>query len=440
MSFARYPAYRESGVEWLGEIPKHWEIGRLGHYFEERRERVSDTEFPPLSVTKNGVVPQLETAAKTDDNDNRKKVCCGDFVINSRSDRKGSAGLSDRAGSVSLINTVLRPRSGMSGHYAHYLLRSVPFQEEYYRYGKGIVADLWSTSYSEMRTILLAVPPLSDQIAIVLFLDRETVKIDMLVAEQEKLISLLKEKRQVVISHAVTRGLDPIVSMKDTGIEFLGEVPAHWAGKRVKHLLAEIQQGWSPEADDRLANEDEWGVLKTGCVNYGTFRDTEHKVLPHDVMPPEDIVVQVGDVLMSRASGSHDLIGSVAIVRECRYQLIMSDKIFRLVPNSETCSGDFLVWSLTAPPSRMQIKQAISGAEGLANNIPKSSLRELFVALPPPQEQYAIASFLEYETSKIADLISEIKDAIDLLKERRAALISAAVTGKIDVRGVSVAA
>jgi type I restriction enzyme, S subunit len=190
VSLLRYPAYKNTGPEWLGDVPAHWETKRLDHYFEERREKVSDKDYAPLSVTKLGVVPQLDTAAKTDDNDNRKLVSAGDFVINSRSDRKGSAGVADRDGSVSLINTVLCPLPSVEGRFVHYLLRSVAFQEEFYRWGKGIVADLWSTNYSEMKNIVLPMPPRGEQAVIATFLDRETTKIDTLVAEQDRLIAL----------------------------------------------------------------------------------------------------------------------------------------------------------------------------------------------------------------------------------------------------------
>ncbi len=245
MSFPRYPGYKNSGVEWLGQAPAHWCLRRLGYHFSERREKVSDKDFAPLSVTKNGVVPQLETAAKTDDGDNRKLVRAGDFVINGRSDRKGSSGTSGLNGSVSLINTVLSPNEEMSGRYAHHLLRSVLFQEEYYRFGKGIVADLWSTNYSEMRNITLAVPKHDEQEAIAAFLDRETARIDTLIAEQETLLALLTEKSQATISHAVTRGLDPNAQMKDSGIAWLGEVPAHWDVWPFKRVIASIEQGWA---------------------------------------------------------------------------------------------------------------------------------------------------------------------------------------------------
>ena len=194
MKWRTYPRYKDSGVEWLGKVPEHWDVKHLNYYFSERREKVSDSDFQPLSVTKNGVVPQLETAAKTDDGDNRKLVRVGDFVINSRSDRRGSSGLSALDGSVSLINTVLQPYNLIDGRFAHHLLRSYPFQEEFYRYGKGIVADLWSTNYSEMRNISLSLPVLAEQSAIAAFLDRETAKLDTLIAKQEQLIELLLER------------------------------------------------------------------------------------------------------------------------------------------------------------------------------------------------------------------------------------------------------
>ena len=222
MSFPRYINYQASGLNWLGDVPAHWDLRRLGYYFGERREKVSDKDYQPLSVTRNGIVPQLDTAAKTDDGDNRKRVCKGDFVINSRSDRKGSAGLSELDGSVSLISTVLKPKESVHGPFIHHLLRSVPFQEEFYRFGKGIVADLWSTNYSSMSAITLALPTTSEQLAIANFLDRETTKIDALITEQKHLIELLQEKRQAVISHAVIKGLNPNAPMKDSGVEWLG--------------------------------------------------------------------------------------------------------------------------------------------------------------------------------------------------------------------------
>ena len=277
MSFPAYPDYKDSGVPWLGEVPGHWEMTRIGARFRERREKVSDTDFPPLSVTKSGIVPQLDTAAKTDDNDNRKCVLAGDFVINSRSDRKGSSGLSALDGSVSLINTVIRPDDGMHGRFVHHLFRSIAFQEEYYRYGKGIVADLWSTNYGEMKAICIAVPTLSEQQAIAAFLDRETAKIDRLVAEQERLIALLKEKRQAVISHAVTKGLNPHAPLKDSGIPWLGQIPAHWEVGPVKRY-ARVLPGYAFSSANFSQDSSHWRLLRGINVSPQGLRWNEETV------------------------------------------------------------------------------------------------------------------------------------------------------------------
>lgn len=194
---------KDSGIPWIGLIPEHWEVKKIRHCFKERREKVSDKDFEPLSVSKIGITPQLDTAVKTDNGDNRKKVCKGDFVVNSRSDRKGSCGLSIYNGSVSLINIVLAPIK-VEGWYYHYLFRSNNYIEEFYRQGRGIVADLWTTRYSEMKNIYIPVPPFSEQQAIVEYIDSKLSKIDQYMADLQAEIDYLKEFKQRLISDAVT--------------------------------------------------------------------------------------------------------------------------------------------------------------------------------------------------------------------------------------------
>jgi restriction endonuclease S subunit len=175
--------------------------------FRERREKVSDKEWTALSVSKDGILPQLQTAVKTDNGDNRKKVCQGDFVVNSRSDRKGSCGFSNYDGSVSLINIVLKPIN-VVGQFYHYLFRSNDYIEEFYKNGRGIVADLWTTRYSEMRNIYIPVPPASEQRTIVGYLQDKTSKIDKLISEKTREMEYMKELRQRIISDAVTGKID----------------------------------------------------------------------------------------------------------------------------------------------------------------------------------------------------------------------------------------
>lgn len=195
---------KDSGVEWIGEIPEHWKVNRIGTAFNERSEKVNDTDFPPLSVTMQGILPQLENAAKTDHNDNRRKVAIGDFVINSRSDRRGSSGLSNLEGSVSVINIVLKPQKNFSGKFFHHLFRSYRFIEEFYRVGRGIVDDLWTTKYSVMKAIEFAFPSFGEQTLIAVYLDKKTSQIDKIIESIKNQIDKLKELRKTLINDVVT--------------------------------------------------------------------------------------------------------------------------------------------------------------------------------------------------------------------------------------------
>jgi type I restriction enzyme S subunit len=395
MSVAPYPEYKDSGVEWIGEMPSHWDQRRLGNYLAERREKVSDKEFPPLSVTKNGIVPQLDNAAKTDDGDNRKKVCAGDFVINGRSDRKGSSGLSSLEGSVSLINIVLRPHAAVEMRFIGWLLKSALFQEEFYRYGKGIVADLWSTNFSEMRNIVLAMPPVLEQSAIAAFLDQETRKIDALVAEQEMLIALLKEKRQAVISQAVTKGLNPNAPMKDSGIEWLGQVPAHWEICMLRRAFRSVDYGIS----DALSLEGEIVVLRMNNIQNGSisFEDLKYT----DTVDPQ-LFLEAGDLLYNRTN-SLDLIGKVGVYKgELGMPLSFASYLVRF-----RLSGgvpDYFAYLLNTRGVLGIVRSSAYVAIGQCNLNP-TKYGEISVALPAPEEQAAIVDFLNAEVSRTDTLI-----------------------------------
>ncbi|EMD6814473.1 restriction endonuclease subunit S [Citrobacter koseri] len=431
VKYKAYPEYKDSGVEWLGMVPSHWNIKRLGQFFEERRDKVSDKDYPPLSVTMQGIVPQIDTAAKTDAGDNRKLVLKNDFVINSRSDRKGSSGVSQLNGSVSLISIVMEPKR-INPKFAHHLLRSYPFQGEFYRYGKGIVADLWSTNSSEMKNILI--PELADDEsnAIACFLDHETAKIDNLIEKQQQLIELLKEKCQAVISHSVTKGLNPDVPMKDSGVEWLGEVPEHWNIIRLKYLINILEQGWSPQCEARLAEENEYGVLKVGCVNSGEFNPFEHKALPSNLQPQKQYLIKKNDLLISRAN-TKELVGSSAVVEKDYNNLILCDKLYRLKFGS-LVNPHFISEFIRTPIVRKQIELSASGASHSMQNIGQDTIKELFVALPPESETQQLIAFIKNKINVFNSLIGLSQKQVSLLQERRTALISAAVTGKIDVR------
>ena len=215
-------------------VAPSWKVFRLGQLFHERKTKVSDKDYEPLSVTMKGIVTQLETAAKSDDSENRKLVLKGDFAINSRSDRKGAGGISPLDGSVSLISIVLEP-SGIVPEFAHHLLRSTAFQEEFYRWGHGIVADLWTTRYADMKNIRLSLPDRPTQKAIADFLDRETARIDQLIEKKQRMVEVLGEKRQAVITDLFCgssrkAGCESFRCPDDldSGVVWLGDIPVHW--------------------------------------------------------------------------------------------------------------------------------------------------------------------------------------------------------------------
>lgn len=195
---------KNSGIEWIGQIPENWEVKQISSLFCERNEKVSDKDYSPLSVTKQGVVPQLDTVAKTDNGDSRKLVICGDFVINSRSDRKGSCGISQLDGSVSLINIVLKPKGDIDKGFFHYLSKSTGFSDEFYCLGHGIVADLWTTHYNEMKNMPVPVPPLQEQQQIADYLDKKCSEVDELISLKQQKIEALKEYKKSIISEYTT--------------------------------------------------------------------------------------------------------------------------------------------------------------------------------------------------------------------------------------------
>ena len=286
----------------------------------------------------------------------------------------------------------------------------------------------------QFGNFILAIPPLDEQKAISSFLDVETSKIDGLVSEQRRLIELLKEKRQAVISHAVTKGLNPNAPMKPSGIQWLGDVPEHWEVQRVKHAITSIEQGWSPQCEnDQVESDDQWGVLKVGCVNYGTFTAEENKALPPSLEPQPDLGILKDDLLISRAN-TIELVGSAAVAEYDHKNLMLCDKLYRLRMDHSQLLPEFLCYFLTSEVAREPIELGASGASPSMKNIAQSVILELWFAAPGVTEQKEIVKTIRERWNAITRLITEAERAIELLQERRTALISAAVTGKIDVR------
>jgi len=403
--------------------PGSWCITRFGAIFHERRETVSDKDFPALSVTKNGIVPQIEGVAKTDNGDSRKLVRRGDIVINSRSDRKGSSGLSDFDGSVSVICMVLRPRTGHP-RFLHYLIRSGAFQEEFYKNGHGIVADLWTTRFNDAKGIRVALPDVDEQIAASEFLDHETAKADALVAKYERLIELLEEKRLALITQAVTKGLDPTVPLKDSGVEWIGRIPEHWEIWKLFHAVKSIGSGTTPPVEER-----KW---YDGGIPFVTTAELRETVIIEAAKTISESALKrftslklypagsIGIAMYGATIGRLGIFGIPATVNQACC----------VIQGSDILSSDYLYYWLMAKRNEI-IALGVGGGQP---NISQEIIRNLRVPTPRVSEQVRIVNHIREATAPIANLVSKAQRAIDLVKERRSALITATVTGRADVK------
>lgn len=428
-TYTSYDEYQESCAQWLGKVPKNWELTRLGTRFIERRTKVSDIDYPALSVTKKGILPQLENAAKTKDGDNRKLVKAGDFVINSRSDRKGSSGVSDRDGSVSLINIVLEPK-GIHPKYSQHLLKSYAFIEEYYRVGRGIVADLWTTRYDEMRTVTIAVPSYEEQTAIANFLDKKTAQIDEAVAIKEKQIELLKERKQIVIQQAVTQGLNPDAPMKDSGVDWIGQIPEHWKVKKLKYLIKFVGGGTpSKEKADYWGGDICWVSPKDMKVKYlsdSIDKITEKAVKDSSVklLPTNTVLIVVRGMILAKKIPIAITTKPLTINQDMKGMIVTSD-----------CNSKYLLNLLDGLHEELSTILEESGHG--TKTMPTDKLGGFKLPFPPESEQNEIIKFVENESNKFDIAIELQLQQIESLKEYKTTLINSAVTGKIKVLDVA---
>lgn len=426
-------------ASWFGHAPNGWGVLPLYAVARERKDSnlgLREQNLLSLSYgrivrkdinTSEGLLPASFETYQIVERDNIV-LRMTDLQNDQRSLRSG---LVEERGIITSAYLALALR-GVSPRFIAYQLRAIDQMKVFYSMGGGLRQSI---GYGDLKRMLVVLPPsLRQQRAIADFLDRETAQIDAFIAKNEELIALLTERRTATITRCVTSGLSGSEGLQEG--HWTASVPDHWQVMPLRYAIRRIDQGVSPQAEAGLAvDAGQVGVLKSGCVNGGVFQPSEHKVLPRDFVFDPAIQIDVGDLLVNRASGSVSLLGSAAMVTENPYQLILSDKTFRIWPSGRT-SRHYLYWLLNSRLYREQVEASVSGAEGLANNLPMSRLRSFRLPFPPRAEQRKLIVFLERETSAISQAILTASRGIDLARERRAALISAAVTGKIDV-GVS---
>jgi len=429
--FKPYPAYKNSGVEWLGEIPAGWEVERWRYCC-----RVTEGQVPPgddlyrerILIAPNhiesgtGRILYLETANEQGAVSGKYLVERGDLIYSKIRPALNKACIAEGEWLCSAdmypIKIVSR---GVRARFLLYFVLSRPFVR--LMVDESMRVAMPKVNRETLAGCPLVVPTSDEQDAIALFLDRETARIDALVTKKERLIELLQEQRTALITRAVTNGLDRNVPIKDSGVEWLGRIPAHWEIVRIKTITAEHKQGFyteDPYLDDgvklaRITDIDDHAVVSFANMPFVRIADAAERAFS----------LKEGDFLFAR-SGT---IGRFGVVRQPERAVFASYLIrFRF----KRVASEFLKYAFASRAFRESLISSLHG--GANQNVHAENIKEQWVAVPPATEQRVIAAFLDHETAKIQALLAKVRAAIERLKELRSALISAAVTGKIDVR------
>ena len=432
MSFPAYPEYKDSGVVWLGGIPAHWNIKKFRYVFEESPEKITDEvvgDMLSVSGYRGIEVKQYddEGRRRTDEElFGYRVVRPGQLVVNTMWLNYAGLGVSEHEGHVSPAYRSYWIDPAMDKRFIHHLMRSGTYVQGYTRLLTGIRPNSLQMGRDDLMVFPVLLPTKSEQTQIARFLDHETARIDALIEEQQRLIELLKEKRQAVISHAVTKGLDPTVPMKDSGVEWLGEVPAHWNAIHVGRVCRKVSDGphFSPNYVDegvmflsaRNIAVDAWHLEDAKFVSEEDYREFCRRVVP-----------EKGDVLYTK--GGTTGIARVVDLDE-KFQVWVHVAVLKL--DRELVDPYYMAFSLNSAGCYEQSQLHTRGATN--QDLGLTRMTKIWFALPPREEQTRICDFLNAELGNIDDLIAEATKVVALLSERRSALISAAVTGKIDVR------
>jgi type I restriction enzyme, S subunit len=429
--FKPYPAYRDSGVEWLGRIPAHWETKRLKYVApvtDERSQGVtSDLPYIGLEHIESGTGRLVGTSDNVSAEDGEAEGAGsifqpGDVLFGKLRPYLAKVFRPEAEGCCSTELLVLRTAGDILPSVLAYQLLS-----------RGFIGWVDAMTYGtkmpranpgQVMNIPVALCSPEEQRDIAAFLDRETGKIDALAAKKERLIELLQEKRTALITQAVTRGLDPNVPMRDSGVDWLGEIPAHWKTKRLKHLASVNPESLGEDTDPgrNMVYVDIGGVDSLGQI-------VERELFTFAAAPSRARrLVREGDVILSTV---RTYLRAIAPMKNPEHNLVVSTGFAVVRPADDLTTG-FAACALRAP---YFVERVVANSKGVSfPAINETEMATYELAVPPEPEQRAIAAFLERETAKIDALIAKVREGIERLKECRAALISAAVTGKIDVR------
>jgi type I restriction enzyme S subunit len=438
IKFKRYPDYKESGVKWLGQIPEHWGTLANKYIFKLKKNQVGKKsgDYILLSLTLNGVIirdminPQGKFPAEFDTYQEVKK---GDFIfcLFDVEETPRTVGLSDYDGMITGAYTVMQPNDNFDRSFLYYFYLNLDADKRMKPLYTGLRNTISKENFFAFKTF---VPTLKEQAAIASFLDHKTTQINQAIAQKERMIELLKERRQILIQNAVTKGFDPNVKMKNSGVDWIGEIPELWEVKRLKNFIKDLVSGVSVNASESESAENgELGVLKTSCVYRYVFEHFENKKVFQADLRRVSCPVKANSIIISRMNAP-ELVGASGYVAVDYPNLFLPDRLWQTVFYEE---GNMNVYWLSKVLITRGFRNCITaianGSSPSMKNISKGEFLNLKIAVPPIDEQDQIVSAIETNSSKIATAISLKEQEIEKLKEYKATLINSAVTGKIKV-------
>ena len=421
MSFPRYPAYKHSGVEWLGKVPEHWQVKRLKSNLSLLTEKTNRRDRPVALENIEGWTGRF-ISTETEFQGDGVAFDAGDILFGKLRPYLAKAYVADCSGEAVGDFHVMRPGPSISSKFAQYQILNREFIDIVD--GSTFGSKMPRASWEFVGGMKVTTPPLPEQTQIAAFLDRETAKIDELIAVQRRLTELLKEKRQAVISHAVTKGLNPNAPMKPSGIEWLGEVPAHWELSRMANVFREVAE---PGTDDL--------PILSVSIHHGVSDkeidedDMERKVTRSDDRSKYKQVAR-GDLVYNMMRAWQGGFGTVTVAGMVSPAYVVARPQVPL----ETAYVEHL---LRTPQAIEQMRRHSRGITDFRLRLYWDEFKNIEMALPPKGEAIAICEKISEMSARFGTLTATCERSIDLLQERRSALISAAVTGQIDVRSLT---
>jgi type I restriction enzyme, S subunit len=440
VAFPKYENYKDSGVKWLKKIPSHWKLQPGRVYLKPQKvKNIGNKVNTVLSLSYGKIVIKSEEklyGLVPESFETYQIVEPGNIIVRATDLQNDQTslriGLVEDRGIITSAYLCLAPSEKMDSKYAYYLLHAYDLLKVYYGMGSGLRQNL---DHTDFKYLQLPIPEIEEQKRIADFLDRKTAEIDQAIAQKQRLIELLQEQKAILINQAVTKGLNPNVVMRDSGVAWVGSTPEHWKLVQNRRFLNSLGQGSSPAIVNSV--DEGFYVLKISAIKQGMYIDGETKSIPQKTFVPE-YQVKKGDFLMTRGN-TPDLVADIGYVDiDITENIMISDLIYRLSYNQEFILHEFMAYLFRSSVARNQIKICARGSSHTMVKVSQEHIKSWLILVPPLNEQEEIVSYLRYKENEILLLEKQIFTEIKKLSELKEVFVSQAVTGKIKIRASSI--